>query len=220
MVGRFSDEALARIVELRVRDRLGHDEIGRVLEAMGIATPTGGRWWPGTVRWVLQQAAGQGNADAKEALAVRAARRVGTYKALHSTPPDVVERIQTLRSEGMSLQEIGEMLKVERILSAARAAAAGSADSATQHVLAAGRDFWHRAAAQLALAGVASLDGDVEALCMHALEAAFQARWELDDEEHDAERPWQRDCLQRSIDDDCPRAKMRPKAGRTWAFAG
>jgi DNA-binding transcriptional MerR regulator len=115
VVGRFSDEALARIIELRVRSQLGLEEVGQVLEAERIPTADGARWWPGTVRWLLKQAAAQGHAGAAEALAVRAKRRLGTYRGPNSTPPDVVEQIKALRSTGMSLYEIGEMLEAEGV---------------------------------------------------------------------------------------------------------
>src|SRR3954451_2231340 len=72
MAGRFSEEALAPSIRLRVDKKLGLQEIGDLLEAEKIATPDGGRWWPGTVRWVLHQAAANGDARAEQALAVRA----------------------------------------------------------------------------------------------------------------------------------------------------
>lgn len=52
----FDLNTILDIVEMRVNDGKSLNEIADWLESEGIPTPKGGRWWPATVRYILERA--------------------------------------------------------------------------------------------------------------------------------------------------------------------
>lgn len=114
----FSDEALDRILELRSPEiNMGLAEIGETLAAEGVATPSGGRWWPATVRRVLENAAKEGNKRAGQALERHGKRKTApVYQGRRATDPAVLTRIVDMRkNRGMALHEIADILTQEGV---------------------------------------------------------------------------------------------------------
>lgn len=112
----FSDSALGRILELKSPEvAMGLAEIGETLTREGIPTPQGGKWWPATVRKVLENAAQDGNTRATEALERPANRKIGQYGGGKVTPDAILGRIVELRRAGTALHEIAEILTKEGV---------------------------------------------------------------------------------------------------------
>ena len=112
----FSDSALGRILELRSPEvAMGLAEIGETLSAEDIPTPQGGKWWPATVRKVLENAAKDGNKRATEALERPTRRKTGQYGGGKVTPDAILGRIVEMRRKGTALHEIAEILNQEGV---------------------------------------------------------------------------------------------------------
>ena len=114
----FSDEALGRILELRSpKINMGLAEIGETLTSEGVATPSAGRWWPATVRRVLENAAKEGDKRAAQALECHGKRKTApVYQGRRATDPNVLARIVDMRkNHGLALHEIADVLTAEGV---------------------------------------------------------------------------------------------------------
>lgn len=113
---KFSPRALERILELKSPEvAMGLAEIGEILSKENIPTPQGGRWWPGTVRKALENAAEEGNERAKGALERETKRKIGQYGGAKATPQATLEKIVSLRKSGVALHKIAEQLTLEGV---------------------------------------------------------------------------------------------------------
>lgn len=114
----FSDEVIRRVIELRVAD-YSLDRIARALTEEGFETPLQGRWWPATVKTVIEIALKQPELTETEQAALSRKRTAGIWPK--SDPRarvdrETVELIVSLRSQNdergrpLTFQAIAEKL--------------------------------------------------------------------------------------------------------------
>jgi len=112
-------EAIERIIELRLGERLPLETVGERLEAEGVPTPRGGRWWPATVRHALLLAEQAGDARARAALDLKLHRQRHGYRGTRSVESELAARISTLSEiERVPQHEIAEILADEGVATA------------------------------------------------------------------------------------------------------
>lgn len=97
----FDEAVIKRVIELRVAGR-SLDQIARILTDEGYHTPLDGRWWPATVKTVIEIARRRSDLSEKERAALEQRRTRGTWPKGNpraKVARETVELILELRAE-------------------------------------------------------------------------------------------------------------------------